>query len=106
MYRSLKEVLEAMKNGGDYFEAFETEAEAAAFYRPRDAKVARMLTEDMYVVWTGKFTGVMDTMEWVKATAAVAGAEADRPMSKERYGFRKKSVRSRGQRSSSMPSTL
>ena len=43
----------------------------------------KAVSSDMYVVWAGKSTGVLSASECVAATAGVAGAEADGPMSAE-----------------------
>ena len=83
VYNTLKEVLVAVKKGGGSFEVFETEAEAAEFCKPPDAAPKEKVVEDMYVVWSGKSTGVMNARECVVATAGVTGAEADGPMSVE-----------------------
>ena len=80
VYASLKEVLAAVKVGGGMFEVFESEAEAAEFCRPADAAPAAAAAV-MFVVWSGKTTGVMNATECVKATAGVSGAAADGPMS-------------------------
>ena len=80
VYASLKEVLAAVKVGGGMFEVFESEAEAAEFCRPPDATPAAAAAE-MFVVWSGKTTGVMSAADCVKATAGVSGAAADGPMS-------------------------
>ena len=83
VFASLKDVLAAVKKGGGTFEAFETEAEAAAYCRPPDVDAGTSDTEDMYVVWAGKSTGVMTATECVSATAGVLGAEADGPMTQD-----------------------
>ena len=80
VYKTLKEVLAAVKKGGGAFEVFSTEAEAAEYCRPEDSQ-EESGAEDMFVVWKGKSTGVMSATECVKATAGVAGARAEGPMS-------------------------
>ena len=81
VYASLKEVLAALAKGSGEFEVFATEAAAAEFCRPPDlpSKV-----EDMFIVWSGKSTGVMNAAGCVKATAGVKGARAEGPMSREK----------------------
>lgn len=79
VYRTLKEVLVAVKNGG-VFEVFSTEAEAAQYCKPEDATVHDTASEEVYVVWSGKQTGVMGAAECVKATAGVKGAKAEGPL--------------------------
>ena len=81
VYKSLNEVLTAVKKGGGTFEVFDTEAAAAEYCRPEDTKASADIASDMYVVWSGKSTGVMSASECVAATAGVHGAEADGPMS-------------------------
>ena len=83
MYKSLKEDLAAVKKGGGTFEVFDNEPEAAEFCGPADAKAPTGAKSDMYVVWSGKSTGVMNASECVAATVGVPGAEADGPMSVE-----------------------
>ena len=82
VYASLKEVLEAVKKGGGTFEAFATEAEAAEYCRPRTTANNDRTAEQVYIVWAGKATGVMSAADCINATAGVAGAEADGPMSR------------------------
>ena len=83
VFSSLKDVLAAVKKGGGTFEAFETEAEAAAYCRPEEPKARENAGEEMYVVWSGKSTGVMTAMECISATAGVTGAEAEGPMTQD-----------------------
>ena len=80
VYRTLKEVLEAVKKGGGAFDVFDTEAEAAEYCRPEE-ELTEDTSVDMFVVWKGKSTGVMTASQCVKATAGVAGAIAEGPMS-------------------------
>ena len=80
VYKTLKEVLAAVKKGGGAFDVFSSEEEAANFCRPEDVPEEDN-SVDMFVVWKGKATGVMTAAECVKATAGVAGALAEGPMS-------------------------
>ena len=78
VYATLKEVLAAVKGGG-VFEVFYSEAEAAEYCKPADAAPDEE-EQEVFVVWSGKATGVMSAAECVKATAGVHGAEAEGPM--------------------------
>ena len=81
VYRTLKEVLAAVKNGGVFvFEVFSTEAEAAQYCKPEDADASDAGLEEVFVVWSRKRTGVMSAAECVKATAGVEGAKAEGPL--------------------------
>lgn len=66
---------------GGAFEAFSTEVEAAEYCSPEDGQEEDD-AKDMFVVWKGKSTGVMSASECVNATAGVAGARAEGPMSR------------------------
>ena len=79
VYATLKEVLAAVKGGG-VFEVFDSEAEAAEYCKPADASPGEADSQEVFVVWSGKKTGVMSAAECVQATAGVHGAEAEGPM--------------------------
>lgn len=82
MYKSLKDVLAASAKGGGAFEVFDSEAETAEFCKPPDAIANDK--EDMFIVWSGKSTGVMNAADCLTATAGVSGAKADGPMSRSK----------------------
>lgn len=68
--------------GGGVFEVFAGEAEAAEYCKPVDAEPEEAGSQEVFVVWSEKQTGVMSAAECVKTTAGVNGAEAEGPMSR------------------------
>ena len=82
VYESLKEVLAAMAKGGSTFEVFNSKAEVAEFCRPPDLTPKE--DEEVFIVWSGKSTGVMNAADCVAATVGVSGAKADGPMSRSK----------------------
>ena len=81
MYKTLKEVLTAVKMGVCLKCSVLRRRLRAEYCKPEDPVASDADSEEVFVVWAGKQTGVMSAAEeCVKATAGVEGAKAEGPL--------------------------
>ena len=73
VYKSMTKAVQAKQDGGGTFAVFSDEAEARAFAQQRQ----------VFLVWAGRTTGVMDQQKCIAATQRLEGAKMRGPMGEE-----------------------